>query len=56
LMSYRPVPLKAVAVQCGENLIACSGLFTWGIDVLDAKQPLTAVLASVQKTRNGGQQ
>ena len=56
LTSNRPVPLKAIAVQRSEDLVGCSGLFTWWIDVLNAKQPLTAMLASIQEARNGGQQ
>ena len=51
-----PVPVEAVDLEGGKNLVAGSLLFARRIDVLDAQQPLAVMTACFEITRNRGEQ
>jgi hypothetical protein len=54
LIGNRAVPVKPVAFECGKDFVCRPGLLTWRIDVFNTKQPLTAVCARVEITRDSG--
>ena len=56
LKGDRAVPLKAVGFQGTKNEVGRPGLRSGWVDVLNAHQPTTSVLASFKEARNGGDQ
>ncbi len=56
LVDDRSVPLEAVALECRENLRCRTGLFAWGVDILDPDQPESVPGACLEIAGDGSKQ